>query len=87
MTIRMDARGEASRGPSQPGAQVTQNPDGTGRVASASGAASGIEEKPANASGQPVVALDDDLLVYWRLTPGLPGEMGLTTYREAGAAR
>ena len=38
-------------------------------------------------SGQSATRLDQDLVVYWRLAPNLPGSVELMAYREPGESR
>ena len=45
-------------------------------------------DSPAGEIGQNQnLRLDQDILVYWRLTDGLPGAVDLVSYREPGAAQ
>lgn len=46
-------------------------------------AAAGFEE--ASGAQQPAFKLNEDIVLYWRLAPGLPGSVDLVSYRQANS--
>ena len=90
---------DAVRLPNHPGAQVQQKSDGQWHVHLGNSVSSvdgeekidhssqqDIELPMKNTSG-PVFTLDKDLVVYWRLKPGLPGGVDLIAHKPEGKDR
>ena len=78
---------EAMRLPNHPQALVAQE-DAARWSVDLSNTAAVIEEAVnANGTGQPVYALDKDLVVYWRHQAGLPGSVDLVTYKPDAGKR
>lgn len=71
--------------PTHPGAVVTQSSSREWEVLI--GATAGNVEatsNPAPGTQSPAHTLNEDIVLYWRLQPGLPGGVDMLTYREAG---
>ncbi|SCZ64868.1 VIT and vWA domain-containing protein [Thiohalomonas denitrificans] len=85
---------DAVRLPNHPGAQVTRNGSGEWTVHLERGAGQIAAEKEGNAKAfdpdtgnGAVFSLDQDLVVYWRHQPGLPGSVDLVAFKPEADKR
>jgi len=104
--LRTDYPVDAVRLPKHPGAQITQEQDGSWRVHMNNAAlASGLEKDAAldlqsaptidetglsegeAAQGQTPVALDQDIVVYWRQTQNQPARVDMVPYKADPSGR
>lgn len=86
MTLRPSYPIEALRLPGHPEATVSQDASGAWHATFASGATKN-EEQGGAATPTSKVALDRDVVVYWRQTPGLPGALDVLPYKASADGR
>ena len=87
MTLRTAYPVEALRLPAHPDAQITQSADGAWHVALARGSNSGADDVSSAVARVSMAALNKDVALYWRQTPGLSGSLDVLSYKAAPGAR
>ncbi len=87
MKLRSSYPIDALRLPNQPQAAIQQIGSDEWQVSLGNSNPVAEEGTPATNNSQPVFVLDQDLVVYWRHQPGLPGSVDLVTYKPDTSKR
>ncbi|MEQ8268573.1 MAG: VIT and VWA domain-containing protein [Parvibaculum sp.] len=86
MTLRTSYPVEALRLPAHPDAAITKGADGSWHVSIARGS-NRAEEAGTAAAPVSAAALNEDVALYWRQTPGLPGSLEVLSHKATAEGR